>query len=89
MRSGISFAHLFQCGLGHSANALFCKRVEYFNEATSASPNFFAPNAHGIELMVIDKLCNLAHVGFLFRALGSLTPIQGQIKGIKISPLSL
>ena len=75
MGNGIGFTHLFQCGLGDSANALFCEGVQHFDEATSASPNFFATHAHGIELMVFDKLCNLAHIGFLFRTRGSLTPI--------------
>ena len=67
MGQRIGLPHLVQRGFGHSANALCRIRIENFDGSISASTYFLAANAHGIELMISDKLGNLTHDNHLLK----------------------
>jgi hypothetical protein len=58
----IGLSHFFQSGFRNCAQALFGEGVEDLNETIPTCAHLFATNAHGIELMVFDELCNLTHV---------------------------
>jgi len=59
--------NFFKRGFGRSANALCRIRIENLNGSISASTYFLAPNAHGIELVISDKLGNLTHDNHLLK----------------------
>ena len=59
----VGLSNFFKGGLGHGPDALTAVRVEHLNVSLAPCANTLAHESHGIETVLFDKGCDVAHVG--------------------------